>query len=74
MPYLITIETKKDTGFTNEAKTILESHSFTEINPKTYIGTKSSQPIVQQLKVLEIYKKDKSNKGISIYHGTISKV
>lgn len=74
MSYIVSITTKKDTGFLNEAKTILESHKFSIINENTYIGNKSTHSIVNQLKVLDIYKKDKVNCSISLYHGNVSKV
>lgn len=74
MPNFIVISSKKKSDFDSEAKTVLESHKFSEINPGTYMGSASANPLnaATDLKKLEAYKKNHSTAGIKIYHGTLT--
>jgi hypothetical protein len=74
MAYVITITNKKDTEFTNEAKVVLESNGYSEINTQTFLGIKPSSTIASQLKTLESYKTDKLKCSIIIYHGNVNKI
>ena len=74
MASFIVIEAKKDTEFDSEAKTVLESHKFTEVSPGTYRASANltSTAAKAKLKNLESYKKYHSTAGIKIYHGSLS--
>lgn len=69
MPNFVVISSKKNTAFDSEAKTVLESHKFSEINPGTYMGSADASSAATDLKKLESYKK---TAGIKIYHGTLT--
>ncbi len=72
MSNFVVISSKKNTAFDSEAKTVLESHKFSEINPGTYMGTAAASAVATVLKNLEAYKKNHSTAGIKIYHGTLT--
>lgn len=73
MPQFIVIESKKVTDFNSDAKTVLESLKFTEINLNTYIASSgSASSAATNLKNLDSYKKQKSAAGIKIYYGNLS--
>ena len=72
MSYIIAIEMKKASKFLDEAKVVLEGFKYTEINERTFIGSKTASSIIDNLKALDIYKKDKSAFGIKLHYGSIS--
>ncbi|GEM77724.1 hypothetical protein [Vibrio sagamiensis] len=72
MPNFIVISSKKATSFDLEAKTVLESHKFSEVHNGTYMGTSAASSVSTKLKNLESYKKNKSVAGIKIYSGSLT--
>lgn len=72
MANFIVISSKKDTDFNSEARTVLESHKFSEVHTGTYIGPSSASTVVTKLKTLESYKKLRSSAGIKVYYGNLS--
>jgi len=72
MPSFIVIESKKDTEFNSEAKTVLESNKFSLVHAGTYMGSPAASSVATKLKNLESYKKNRSSAGIKIYYGSLS--
>ena len=72
MPSFVVIDSKKKTDFNSDAKTVLESHKFTEINPDTYTASSGASTVASKLKNLDSFKKFCSSAGIKIYHGNLS--
>ena len=52
MPSFIVIESRKDTAFTSEARAVLDSHNFIEVNPGTFSSSTGAQSAKQALKNL----------------------
>lgn len=74
MAYIINISAKKETSFASEAGVVLQGKKFSEISQGTYVGQSSTTSIVNELKNLDSYKKDKNSCGIVIHHGNVQKV
>ena len=72
MPNFIVIESKKNTEFNSEAKTVLEGYKFFEVNTGTYMASSGASAAAAKLKNLESYKKNRSSANIKIYHGTLT--
>ncbi|MGY2573718.1 hypothetical protein [Vibrio sp. C8] len=72
MPSFIVITSKKHSTFDEEAKTVLESHKFSEVNSGTYQGSNGAHSVALKLKNLDSYKKNHSTASIKIFHGTLS--
>ena len=72
MPSFVVVESKKDTVFNSEARTILEGDKFVEINPGTYMASSGGTTVASKLKNLESFKENRSKAGIKIYHGNLS--
>ncbi len=73
MPNFIVISERKQSKFSEQARSVLESSRFSEILPNTFMGSGSSSPVVTQLKNLETYNKERSSCGIELYHGSLSR-
>lgn len=74
MAYIISITTKKDTAFLDNAKVILNANQYNEISTNTYLGIKSSSSVIGLLKNDSVYKSDKSKASIDIFHGSVVKI
>ena len=72
MPYFVVIKEKRQSSFSKEAKTILSGHRFSEVTQNTYSGSSGTSQIVQQLKNLDSFKKERGSYGIEIFHGSLS--
>ncbi len=72
MSYIIAIEMKKASKFLEEATVVLESFKYKEINEVTFLGSTSASTVIDKLKALDIYKKDKTGSGIKLHYGSIS--
>jgi len=58
MPSFIVIESSKETDFNVEARSVLQSEKYSEINQGTYMGTSGSPSTIKtKLKNLPSYKK-----------------
>jgi len=73
MPRFIVIESRKSSQFDRDAKILLEGHKLEYLGSNTYKGASQTRPVVNELKNLESYKKNKTSSSITIYHGTLSK-
>lgn len=73
MSQVVIIEFRRDTKFLGEARAILESHKFEEVQIGTFIGSRSAGALARELKELESYKKEKGSSRITIHYGSLSK-
>ena len=71
MSQFVVIQTSKKSDFDNEAKIVLESCKFKEINPGTYIGTSSASTAVNNLKNTNKYK-SRGSVIIKFYYGGLT--
>ncbi|CEO37623.1 hypothetical protein [Photobacterium kishitanii] len=72
MPSFIVISSKKVTDFDQDARTVLESHRFSEVHTGTYMGPSNASLMSTRLKALGTYSKNKSSAGIKIYYGSLN--
>ena len=73
MAQVVIIEMKRDSEFMQEARAILEENRFEEVREATFIGSRSANSVVRELKALDSYKKDRSRARIKLYYGSLSK-
>lgn len=73
MAHIIIIETRSDKGFLGEAGAVLENNDYAEFSTNVFIGRKSPNSIVRDLKKLEVYKKTRSSAGINLHYGSLRK-
>jgi hypothetical protein len=52
---------------------MLTGARYDELNSNVFSGSASTSTLVNQLKSLESYKKNKSSSGIEIYYGSLTR-